>query len=188
MRNCSRRRICAWIRDSFCLSIFPLLTGNAHAAENFVFETGQSLYRPFNFSVLSSLDHAGIYLNSHSTYSATAADFEAGSLPAIIGSDGDHRIIHATNETGVALISFSGFLSGLQFEGAYEPVAGLIAEERRDIILAAGRNLTKLYTATSGWKGPDKFRCDGLVSYAYAQAGITIPVAVRPCVANLDSD
>ena len=166
-----------------------LLLGAQFAHANNIFEKGDALYRPKKsiWGLGVFFGHAAIYLNSDSKYVAglTRAQFaSANTLPNINASDGLHSVIQAPGYAlgGVQAVPFSKFLSNKNFWGSYE-TSGLKADQRMQIILAAGRRLQADYTLWWGWKGDPtylnpaggKFRCDGLVSYAYAQAGVTIP-------------
>lgn len=157
----------------------------AYGAAN-VFEKGDALYRPKK-SILGIgflFGHAGIYLNSQSTYGndLTTAAFAANQLPNII-SDGKHSVIQAPGyfQGGVQVVPFASFLGSESYWGAYE-TPGLTSNQRYKLVQAAGENLQKDYTLFSGWKGtgsPAEFRCDGLVSFAYAQAGAP-PIPENP--------
>ncbi|NNN06924.1 MAG: hypothetical protein HKL90_13590, partial [Elusimicrobia bacterium] len=168
-------------------AVFLLGAGSARAGN--VFEKGDALYRPkksiWGAGVL--FGHAAIYLNSDSKYVAglTRAQFaSANTVPNINASDELHSVIQAPGYAlgGVQAVPFDTFVGKEPYWGSYE-VANLDAPHRMQVILAAGRSLQADYTLWWGWKGEPtiynpgggKFRCDGLVSYAYAQAGVTIP-------------
>jgi hypothetical protein len=123
--------------------------------------------------------HTGLYVNSDSLYELKSGreNLIAGVLFNITESNLQHGIVQASGESPggggeIVFVSFNAYLAGdklSDFWGAYEK-PNLSALNRRDIIVAGLGKLGKGYGFMKRHKGPETFRCDGFVEYAYETA------------------
>lgn len=144
-------------------------------------EKGDAVFRPLAWwDPPLGVGHVAIYFNSHS--------LRIDPRTEIINSDLKHNVIQASgkNET-VGMRSFSYFLQGLSYNGAYNS-GDLDAEERQKILEIAfaqyGCHYPRFpdewyWPAIKEPKGQDlngdeiygMFRCDALVEYCYESIG-----------------
>ena len=149
----------------------------SYAAER-VFEKGDALYRPKRFALTGVLfGHAALYLNSGSAYRFTREQALAEALPDLLESDIGHSVIQAPGSPqSIQIATFADFKGSQAFWGAYSN-SNHTARRRHNIVIVAGQQLETPYTLFSHWKGPDKFRCDGFVSFAYAHPLVGTPIS-----------
>lgn len=153
-----------------------------------VFEKADALYRPKRGLFLAQsvtgflFGHAGMYLNSGASYRFTRAQAEAEALPDLVASDGAHSVIQSPGyfQGGVQIVSFANFLGSLPYWGAYER-PDMPAQLRQIAIWEVGKRLEADYTLLKGWNGTSgKFRCDGLIAFAYAHPRINRAIPENP--------
>jgi len=84
----------------------------------------------------------------------------------------NHRVIESLDTIGVWVNTLKGFHDTSQYLGAFS--LNPTKTQRNEIIYLALSQISKPYNFTSGYKGPDTFRCDGLAEYCYESFGLDI--------------
>lgn len=166
------------------------------------FEVGDAVFRKKSGFILGGLlgrQHAGVYVVSASLYEGSSSTTfvqalkDKQSLIGIQNSDLRHYIVQASGLKAVVKgISFDEFVFNdpqTYWKGARKAKdVPMDANIRDRIAYNAAKQLGKPYKFFKNWAGgtgaePVGFRCDGLVVYAYRQAGI---VNLMPAGAKIE--
>lgn len=162
-----------------------------------VFEVGTGVFRQLNTTppwwlawlqwlgitewIANKTGHAGIYVVSDSGYAAkngvSTVEFVSllegneGKLLPVAETNGRHFIVEAMHG-GVGYTSLESFKAqSNDYWGAYEG-SDLQSSQREQIAYSAALQLGKPYGVgiLGDWDGPERYRCDGLIVYAYKKA------------------
>ena len=161
MKNCRKLQVIGIIALVF-LSCFTQAGEKFEKADPIYSNMGGGL-NPFWF-----LGHAGLYYCWETAENANGiAEPENMKKHCIIESNKKKGVRGFDEENKV---TFQKFYDNGSFWGV--KTIKLSAYQRQQIIATAKSKKDKPYSFFRGYKGPDSFRCDGLVEYCYEQAGV----------------